>query len=108
MNVLILTDKMRNQYNLFSQGLLLVLPLNPPLDVHQVLEDVPLQDGAGGEDARVGGAGDPGAENVLPRQEQARDVRLGPEPRLGPRVESGHVVLQAVQLPVELGRNSMH
>ena len=46
-----------------SQGLL-VLPLYPRLDVHQVLEDVPLQNRARSQDPRVGGTGDPGAESI--------------------------------------------
>ena len=43
-------------------------------------------------------------ENVLPRHEQPRNVRLGPEARLGPGVEAGHVVLEAVELSVELAQ----
>ena len=47
----------------FSQGFL-ILALNLPLDAHQILNDVPLQDRARREDPRVGGAGDPAAENA--------------------------------------------
>ena len=99
---------MPNKHAYFSQGLLCILPLDPLLDVHQVVEDVSLQDGAGGEDTRVGGAGDPRADDVLPREEEPLDVRLGPEARLRPRVEARHVVLKPVELPVELGRNSTY
>ena len=97
---------MPNKHANFSQGFLCILPLDPLLDVHQVVEDVSLQDGAGGEDAGVGGPGDPRADDVLPREEEPLDVRLGPEARLRPRVEARHVVLKPVELPVELGRNS--
>ena len=49
---------------------------------------------------------DADADQVLAGEEQTRDVRLGPEARLRPRVEARHVVLKPVELPVELGRNS--